>query len=276
MSSRDQPMKKYLTSAVLIAIGFIALLWLEKPLRTWFISHGMEALAAKFSAGTMVRLLLCSLALGLIYRLKLQRFAGFSPKMNVYNLQSTTIAFAFIVMGIIGNFGTYTNTTPRLLLLFFLSVMCVGLVEEFVFRGLVLPLLIKSFQTHKNALYLSVLYSSLLFGVVHFLNLFQQPDNLIGITSQVFFAVSIGVFFGGLMLRTQNILVPAILHGLVNFAFGAAELKATTLPEITAKLAHETNWNSIVPTAFFFLFILLGGLFMVKKTDSNLILNKLN
>ncbi|HPH20487.1 MAG TPA: hypothetical protein PLE32_16980, partial [Haliscomenobacter sp.] len=68
----------------------------------------------------------------------------------------------------------------------------------------------------------------------------------------------------------------AILHGLVNFAFGAAELKATTLPEITAKLAHETNWNSIVPTAFFFLFILLGGLFMVKKTDSNLILNKLN
>lgn len=269
-------MKKNLTSAIFIAIGFIALLWLEKPLRTWFISHGMEALAAKFSAGTMVRLLLCGLSLGLVYRLKLQRFAGFSPKMDVHNLQATMIALAFIALGIVGNFGTYTNAEPRLLLLFFLSVMCVGLVEEFVFRGLVLPLLIKSFQTHKNALYLSVLSSSLLFGVVHFLNLFQQPDNVLGITSQVFFAVSIGVFFGGLMLRTQNILVPAILHGLVNFAFGSAELKATTLPESTAKLAHDANWNSIVPTAIFFLFILLGGLFMVKKTDANLILSKLD
>ncbi|AEE53151.1 CPBP family intramembrane glutamic endopeptidase [Haliscomenobacter hydrossis] len=269
-------MKKNLTSAILIAIGFIALLWFEKPLRTWFINNGAEALTAKFSAGTMVRLLLFSLALGLIYRLNLQRFAGFSPKMKVHHLQSTMIALAFIAMGIVGNYGTYVNSEPRLLLLFFTSVMCVGLVEEFVFRGLVLPLFIKSFQTHKNALLLSVLCSSLLFGVVHFLNLFQQPDNLLGITSQVFFAISIGVFFGGLMLRTRNILVPAILHGLVNFAFGAAELKAATLPDSTAKLANGADWNSIVPTAIFFLFILYGGLFMVKKSDANLVLSKLN
>ncbi len=67
------------------------------------------------------------------------------------------------------------------------------------------------------------------------------------------------------MLRTGNVLVPALLHALVNFSFGAGDLKSGTVEKLTENAVEGVNWNSIIPTALFFIFILIGGLFMVGK-----------
>ena len=118
--------------------------------------------------------------------------------------------------------------------------------------------------------------SSSLFGIVHFVNLFSQPDNFIGITSQVFFALSIGVFFSGLMVRTENILVPVLIHALVNFSFGAGELKETPVEEISNAVEQTgINWNSVIPTTIFFAFIMAGGIFMILSSDKQRIMSTL-
>jgi membrane protease YdiL (CAAX protease family) len=155
-------------------------------------------------------------------------------------------------------------------------VVAVGILEEFVFRGIVFPLLIKSFQNKKNVLLWAAFISSFLFGSIHYVNLFEQPGNFVGITSQVFFATSIGVFFCGLMARTGNILIPAAVHALINFSFGAGVLKdGIGLLETAVESENGLNWNSIIPTSIFFIFIMLGGVFMLLKSNKSLLLRKL-
>ena len=268
-------MKKEIKIALIIAVGFITLLWFEKPLRELLIKCMVDELLAKFIAGIIVRLLLLCFVIYLIFKLNLNKFTGLDSKMQMKNLHAALIALAIIVIGILSNWKIYSSIDLTKLILFITSVITIGFFEEFVFRGMVLPLFIKSLHEKKQVLYLSVILSSFLFGSIHFINLLSQSGNLGGITSQVFFSFSIGVFFGGLMLRTENIIVPSIIHGLVNFAFGAGELKSETIVRISEGVSKGAHWNSIIPTTIFFLFILIGGLFMIRKSDTEVILSRL-
>jgi membrane protease YdiL (CAAX protease family) len=191
------------------------------------------------------------------------------------NIQATFIPLVFVLLGIYSNWNTYYQAELPTLALFGLSVLAVGIVEEFVFRGALFPLCIQAFKnTNRPILYAAVLSGSV-FGMVHFVNVFSQPDNFIGITSQVFFALSIGVFFSGLMVRTENILIPALIHALINFGFGADELHPLAEELSEGKEGDGVEWNSVIPTTLFFAFILAGGVYMILKSDVNHVLKKL-
>ncbi|NOU19651.1 MAG: hypothetical protein HOO91_19005 [Bacteroidales bacterium] len=77
------------------------------------------------------------------------------------------------------------------------------------------------------------------------------------------------------MLRTENIIIPSIIHGLINFAFGTGELKSETIRRISDSASKGINWNSIIPTTIFFIFILIGGIYMIRKSDTDVMLTKL-
>jgi len=212
----------------------------------------------------------------LIKKFHLLDFTGLKSWRKYKNIQAVFIPLVFVTVGIAANWNTYVNTDLRILLLFALSTMAVGIFEELAFRGTILPLLILSFANTKQPILKSAVLSSLMFGLVHLINLFSQPENVIGIISQVFFALAIGVFFCGLMVRTENILIPCMLHALVNFSFGAGELKQTIQETTTTNESSLINWDSLIPTTIFFLFIFFGGVFMILKTDKETILAKLN
>jgi membrane protease YdiL (CAAX protease family) len=258
-------MKKEIKNSLLILVGFLVFLWLEKPLREILINCQINELSAQFISGIFIRSLLIIASLIIITKLNLNKFLGIYPYLKIRNLQAVVIPLGFITIGIISNFGVYLNTNLVVLILFSGSVLAIGFVEELIFRGILLPLFIKSFINNKNSLLLSVILSSLLFSCIHLINLISQPDNLVGILSQVFFALSIGVFFGGLMLRTENILVPAILHALINFAFGSGKLKNETHDILNDDILNKIDWSSLVPTTIFFIFIFLSGIYMIRK-----------
>ena len=112
--------------------------------------------------------------------------------------------------------------------------------------------------------------------MIHYINILKEPDNFWGNTHQVFFALSIGVFFGGLMLRTKSILIPSIFHGFVNFSFGAGKLKQNEMKIINENITEGIDWNSIIPNTLLFTFIFLAGIYMTNKVDKEVILNKIN
>jgi len=267
-------MKKDIYLALLVSFGFIALLWFEKPLRTFLIQNEVAELNAKFISGIFIRSVLLLFSVLLIKKLNLLNFTGLVTR-RVFNLQAVFIPLVFISVGIMSNSNTVLSSSNTILALFTLSVILVGLIEEFVFRGIVLPQFIKFFKNKKNVLLISAVISSFIFGTIHFINLFSQPNNLGGITSQVFFALSIGVFFSGLMLRTQNIFIPALIHGLVNFSFGSGELKPNITKSTSIIGEAGIDWSSIIPTSIFFLFIFAGGVFMINKSDKNYFLAQL-
>jgi len=268
-------MKKEIKIAIVILIGFLSFLWLEKPLREYLFGILFDEQIAKQIASTTIRIILIAITFFLINKFRLIAFTGLNYWQKFKNIQAIIIAFAFTIMGISVNWNTYINTEFRVLFLFIISTLAVGIVEELAFRGIIFPLLIKSFTKTKRPILISAVLSSLMFGLVHFINLFSQPENIIGITSQVFFATAIGVFFCGLMVRTENILVPCIIHALVNVSFGAGELKQSIEEFSDVEEVSGINWNSLITTTIFFSFILVGGIYMILKTDKKIILDKL-
>ncbi|PQJ79266.1 CPBP family intramembrane glutamic endopeptidase [Polaribacter porphyrae] len=269
-------MKREIKLIIITFIGFLFLLWIAKPIRFFLIDNNLPELNSRFIAGIFMRLSIIVLAIKLINIKKIKNYNGLSTSKRVNNIQALAIPFVFILSGIISNWYTYTNTQIYLLLLFILSVFTVGFAEEIVFRGIILPLFIKHFKAKKNVLFISVLCTSLIFGGLHFFNILKEPGNIVGITNQVFFATSISFFFGGLMLRTNNIIIPSIIHGFINLAFGSGILNQKSAPIITGKISEGINWSSIIPTTIFFSFIFLGGAYMIKKVNKSDILKELN
>jgi len=268
-------MKKEFENAVIAIIVFISILWLEKPLRSILLSYDIEFYKAKYSAGISVRFCLIILSLLLIRKLNFIKFTSLDNPKNLSNIQSLIIPLVFISIGLLGSWGNYVNAGALKLLLFTLSVLSIGILEELFFRGIIFPLCIKAFKNYKRAILIAAILSSSCFGIIHFVNLFSQPDNLLGITSQVFFALSIGVFFSGLLVRIGNILVPAIIHVLVNFSFGSSELKPLVDDITTISENTGVNWNSLIPTTLFFAFIFAGGLFMILNCNKEELFTKL-
>lgn len=94
---------------------------------------------------------------------------------------------------------------------FSVIVMCllVGLAEEYVFRGVILNLFLK--VTHNNA-FGAVIGSSIMFGLIHMINLRSLPIGYV--SAQVLFAAAIGILFGTIYVLTNNLSIVILLHAL--------------------------------------------------------------
>ncbi len=92
------------------------------------------------------------------------------------------------------NFGSMTGVFA-----FFLMVMAAPVLEEFIFRGIILDGLLKRYSPIK-----SILVSSILFGLVHL-----NPWQFVG-------AFIIGIFSGWVYYRTQCLSFSIIIHAAVN------------------------------------------------------------
>lgn len=266
--------KREFKLSILVLIGFLSILWLEKPFREFLSQKNFDLFTAKHISGISIRIVLIIISFFLIKKLTFWLFSGLINWRSFKNPQALLIPLTFILGGFATNWNTYYTSNPSKLCLFLFFVFSVGIVEEVVFRGIIFPLLIKNFKNVKKPILKAAILSSFLFSAVHFVNLFSQPENIIGITSQVFFALSIGVFLCGLMIRTENILIPIVIHALVNFSFGSGELKDTIQQTSNITESEEVNWNSIIPTTIFFAFIFAGGVFMILKSNKQSVLGK--
>jgi len=267
--------KEYRYIAIILA-GFIGALWFAKPLRAFLGNQTSNEVENHLIAGIVVRFVIVMILLFVLFKWNLKAFNGIGEKASVMNLHALIIPGSILLMGIFSNWDDYTNSKAYLLVIFAISVLLVGLAEEISFRGLILPLFIQTQKEKKYGIHLSVLFTALLFGALHYINLAKEPDNFWGITSQVFFATSIGVFLGGLFLRTGSIIVVSVFHALVNFSFGTSDLKEKVVTKAAEESSKEVNWNTVIPTTILFAFIFISGIYMINRVDKEAIKSKLD
>ena len=250
-------------------------LYPEKPLREFLSDYFSVAILGHQISALVVRVMLLLPSIWVMRKFNFMKFSGLKPWSNPQNAHATVIPLTIILLGAFINWANYLEVSLGLVFIFLLKTMSVGFYEEFIFRGVAFPMLISAFKKNKRTILISAVLSSLIFGLVHYINLIGDPDNFAGITNQVFFATAIGVFFCGIMVRTESIVVPVVLHTLVNFGFGSAEL--IEVAEETAKVSEDTgiNWSSVILTSIFFTFIFLSGVYMILKADRESILQKL-
>lgn len=127
-------------------------------------------------------------------------------------------------------------------LLFALGCLAIGLFEETAFRGFALPLVLEIVKPNRTGRFLAVLISSVLFGCMHFLNLFSGAG--IGATLlQVGYSFLIGGLLGAVVLATGRLLPAILCHALYDFCgrlvptCGTGEIWDAPTVIITAVLA---------------------------------------
>ena len=112
------------------------------------------------------------------------------------------------------------ENTPLLplgrILTFLLSMMMVGVAEEFSFRGVIAQTLLEHYGTSRGGIWKACIVSGLLFGAAHLTNILGSAP--FGVLMQCLFAAALGTLFAAIYFRTGNIWVTVFLHGMMDIS----------------------------------------------------------
>ena len=108
-------------------------------------------------------------------------------------------------------FGVKVNLSVGETVLYMLTMMCVGFLEEIIFRGM----LFKAMS--KDSLKSAVAVSSVTFGIGHIINLFNGSGaELLPNLLQVIYAVAAGFMFVMIFLKSGSLSPCIAIHGVFN------------------------------------------------------------
>lgn len=119
----------------------------------------------------------------------------------------------FPVIGFItGN--VFLKDNPKILR-YIVYCIAIGVSEEFVFRGIVMPLVGIKFREKPRAPFITVLITSTIFALCHLFNIFAAgvPATLL----QVGYTFLTGGLFCAVYLFTENLIFSIILHVVFDF-----------------------------------------------------------
>lgn len=108
-------------------------------------------------------------------------------------------------------FGVAINLSILETVLYILSMICVGFLEEMIFRGFLFNAMAE------NGVKSAIIVSSVTFGIGHIVNLINGSGaELLSNLLQVIYAIAVGFTFVMIYYKTKSI-VPCILtHSIVN------------------------------------------------------------
>ena len=174
--------------------------------------------AGEALGGFLARLLVSGLFLLLILRLHWLTLIGFT---KTGRLRSWMLVLATLVYSVFcGNYSLFGDFDiifqPSVLAgLITLKSLSIGLLEETVFRGIILFTLITHWGRSLRALTKSVILSSLLFGSVHLLNIAAGKPP-VDTAMQVLNSSLAGIFYAALVLWVGSIWPAIFFHGMVD------------------------------------------------------------
>lgn len=104
--------------------------------------------------------------------------------------------------------GVTLNDSVMGTVLYIVSMLCVGFIEEVIFRGFLFKSLISRFKT-------AVAVSSITFGMGHLVNLLNGRD-FVSTLLQVCYAIALGFLFTVIFCKGGSLWPCIIVHGIIN------------------------------------------------------------
>jgi len=105
--------------------------------------------------------------------------------------------------------GFNINNTISEIIFYMLSMICVGFIEEIIFRGFLFKMM------EKDNLKLAIIVTSITFGIGHIINLLNGAD-LIPTLIQICYCISTGYLFAIILVKGNSLWPCIITHSLVN------------------------------------------------------------
>lgn len=249
--------KTILLSLIIAFMGNFIILSILPKIFGYVLSLDSDNLTSRYAVGIIVRLI--GLILGILIIKKLKIFKKINSKIDKKTILISWLFIIYILFNI-----EIVNIKSNMILnlnLMIIEGICIGFFEEIVFRGIILSLFLKQWNNNKKEIYFSVIFSSVLFGLIHLLNILSG-NSIIEVLYQVIYASIIGIYFSVLLIRTNfNIIWCAILHSLYDIASGFGDLVVnTTVNTPSSILPYIIN-------LLFFLPLLIYALLSIKKVN---------
>lgn len=197
---------------------------LEFLIILFYVGNGAFVSIKEPSSPLLQFVMLVPLALGLFIYIALRKnwqMYFFHPIQKNHLLMILPLLF---VLGIIlvSTKGLNLTSISDLIFMFLMQVLIVAFIEETLFRGLMLRMLLA-----KGA-FTAVFISSLLFGITHALQLLggqSLEDTII----QIIYALLVGLVLSLLILDGQSIIITILFHGFNNFFNFMGNVESPTL-----------------------------------------------
>ena len=129
-----------------------------------------------------------------------------------------------------------------------------SLMEEVLFRGLTLLAMVFAWGHTKKGLLKAIILSSLLFGLIHLLNVFELALEVVFL--EILVASLLGFFWAAITFATRSLWPAIIIHWLTNAA-------------VNLKLIGIENFQETIPMhlgrALFFIPLVIYGAYLVWK-----------
>lgn len=197
---------------------------LEFLIILFYVGNGAFVSIKEPSSALLQFVMLVPLALGLFIYIALKKnwqMYFFHPIQKNHLLMILPLLF---VLGIIlvSTKGLNLTSISDLIFMFLMQVLIVAFIEETIFRGLMLRMLLA------RGAFTAVFISSLLFGITHALQLLggqSLEDTII----QIIYALLVGLVLSLLILDGQSIIITILFHGFNNFFNFMGNVESPTL-----------------------------------------------
>jgi len=268
--------KPLITSLILIVL---IILFHKLPLHLYFGNIGFNEYHSESYDKIITHSISIIIIFFLIKKYKLPfKLLSFSFSNLIYYLP-----LVFYILIFSGGFKDFFNfefssITFGTLSAYTLKYFTSSFLEEFVFRGFILGIFVLNLSKNKKGILKSVIFSGLIFGLMHIINIWTIEGRTInGVLNQVYAASCLGIMYGATYLKTRSILTLGLLHFLTNFFSAINELNfIEVINNSVAKV--DTSLINIIISEILRIIIfgipLIIGLFLIYNTDEN-DLNKL-
>lgn len=207
--------KSELTFAIVWIVGYCILQSLANPLN--------KAIGIEYAASAVICILQTVILLTFILKNNLQKRYGLcrSPVPAwrfLYYVPLIILATGNLWNGIAVNYPL-TETIFRMV-----SMLCVGFLEEVIFRGLLFKAIAKD-NTGS-----AIVISSVTFGIGHLINLFNGSGmNLVNNLCQICFAIAVGFLLVTIFYRGGSLIPCIFVHSAINMLSTFANTKDLTV-----------------------------------------------
>lgn len=203
-------------------------------------------------------LLITLLSIILIQKNKLSEIAGIKNiRLKKKHLLIFPVMYLVLLNGLIMDEINRELLIPNIIL-FVIYSLSIGVAEELSVRGFLQSHFIWHFGFTKKSIVVSVLISSLFFGLLHII---KFDKGVYGGLSQVGYATFIGIMFGMLLLITRRIYPLIIIHAIVDFVGDFDTIGIDMKKTISESISLEDAILIILLVSP----CLLYGIFMMKK-----------
>lgn len=207
--------------------------------------------------------------------------AIFSIKNKLFSTPLFKNTIIFLLIALVSFYFAYTNTqqiikaehvkvNALLPLSFLFSCFVTGMFEETFFRVLFFNAFVQSFSViNTKTIFKSYLLTSLVFGLIHFVNL--NSAAFFGVFNQVLLAFGFGILMQVLLAKYNSLLFVAFLHAMFNF-FGTRSAFIFGFKNSATTLVKDSNYDVFLNLSVFVfidVLIIIYVYFFVKGIDLN-------